>query len=76
MCTTTSLGSKTVTAELILPAAELQSLDQPGLAPDKDGNVHLTATATVDAKGEHRFDWPVKVIKQGTRRRDGQGADR
>jgi uncharacterized protein YfaS (alpha-2-macroglobulin family)/tetratricopeptide (TPR) repeat protein len=57
--------SKSVTAELILPAAELQSLDQPDLAPDKDGNVHLTATASVDAKGEHRFDWPVKVLKQG-----------
>ncbi len=57
--------SKNVTAELVLPAAELQSLDQPGVAPDKDGNVHLTATASVDAKGEHRFDWPVKVLKQG-----------
>ena len=57
--------SKTVTAELILPAAELQSLDQPDLQPDKDGNLHLTASASVDAKGEHRFDWPVKVLKQG-----------
>ena len=57
--------SKSVTAELILPAAELQSLDQPGLEPDKDGNIHLTSKATVDAKGEHRFDWPVKVLKQG-----------
>jgi uncharacterized protein YfaS (alpha-2-macroglobulin family) len=58
--------SKTVTAELTLPAAELQSLDQPGLAPDKDGNLHLTASATVDAKGETRFDWPVKVVREGT----------
>jgi uncharacterized protein YfaS (alpha-2-macroglobulin family) len=58
--------AKNVTAELILPAAELQSLDQPDLEPDKDGNVHITATASVDPKGEHRFDWPVKVLKQGT----------
>jgi alpha-2-macroglobulin len=57
--------AKTVTAELILPAAEMQSLDQPGLTPDKDGNLHLTASADVDAKGEHRFDWPVKMVKQG-----------
>jgi uncharacterized protein YfaS (alpha-2-macroglobulin family) len=56
---------KNVTAELILPAAELQSLDQPDLHPDKDGNIQLSATASVDAKGEHRFDWPVKVLKQG-----------
>ena len=56
---------KSVTAELILPAAELQSLDQPNLTPDKDGNIHLTATASVEPKGEHRFDWPVKVLKQG-----------
>jgi uncharacterized protein YfaS (alpha-2-macroglobulin family) len=58
-------SSKDVTAELILPAAELQSLDQPDLQPDKDGNVHLTATASVDPKGEHRFDWPVKVLHAG-----------
>jgi uncharacterized protein YfaS (alpha-2-macroglobulin family) len=57
--------AKTVTAELIIPAAEMQSLDQPGLAPDKDGDLHLTASADVDAKGEHRFDWPVKMVKQG-----------
>ncbi|HEY0255933.1 MAG TPA: alpha-2-macroglobulin family protein, partial [Candidatus Methylacidiphilales bacterium] len=59
-------ASKKVSAELILPAAELQSLDQPDLPPDKDGNIHLTATAWVDPKGESRFDWPVKVLKQGT----------
>jgi uncharacterized protein YfaS (alpha-2-macroglobulin family) len=58
--------AKIVSAELIFPAAQLQSLDQPGLAPDKDGNLHLTASTTVNPKGEACFDWPVKVIKQGT----------
>ncbi len=58
-------GSKSVSAELILPAAQFQSLDQPDLTPDKDGFLHLTATATVDPKGEHRFDWPVKVLAPG-----------
>lgn len=61
-------GSKTVTAELTLPAAELASLDHPDLQPDKDGNIRLTASASVEAKGEHRFDWPVKVLKQGLAR--------
>lgn len=59
-------SSKKVSAELILSAAQLQSLDKPDLQPDKDGNIHLTASAYVDAKGESRFDWPVKVLKQGT----------
>ncbi len=59
-------SSKKVSAELILPAAEMQSLDQPDLQPDKEGNIHLTASATVDPKGEKRFDWPVKILKQGT----------
>src|SRR6202012_897887 len=48
-------NGKSVTAELVLPAAQFQSLDQPDAAADKDGNLHLTATAQVDAKGEHRF---------------------
>jgi len=61
-------SSKKVTAELTLPAAQFASLDQPGLQPDKDGNIHLTATARVEAKGEHRFDWPVKVLKEGLAR--------
>jgi alpha-2-macroglobulin len=59
-------GSKSVTTELILPAAQFQSLEQPDLQPDKDGFLHLTATASVNPKGEHRFDWPVKVLKEGT----------
>ena len=57
-------SSKKVSAELILPAAIFQPLES-GSQPDKDGNLHLTASATVDAKSEHRFDWPVKVIKAG-----------
>jgi len=57
--------SKTVTAELIVPAAQLAPLDPTDAQPDKDGNLHLIAKATVEAKGEHRFDWPVKVLKQG-----------
>ncbi|HEX4139028.1 MAG TPA: alpha-2-macroglobulin family protein, partial [Candidatus Methylacidiphilales bacterium] len=61
-------NAKSVTAELILPAAQFQSLDQPGLSPDKDGYLHLTATASVDPKGEHRFDWPVKVLASGDAR--------
>ncbi len=35
---------------------------------DKEGNAHFTAEATVAANGEHRFDWPVRVKKQGLAR--------
>lgn len=62
-------ASKSVTAELIFPAAQLSPLAQDGTPkPDKDGNIHIVIKSTVDAKGEHRFDWPVKVLKQGLAR--------
>lgn len=62
--------SKKVTAELIFTAAQLQPLDSANanLKPDKDGNIHLTATASVKAGAETRFDWPVKVVHEGLAR--------
>lgn len=60
--------SKKVSAELILPAALFESLGDTSAEKDKDGNLHLKATATVKAKGEARFDWPVKVRTAGLAR--------
>lgn len=59
--------AKKVSAELIVPAGLLSSMgDAPADAkPDAEGNLHLTAEAEVPAGGEHRFDWPVKVLNQG-----------
>jgi uncharacterized protein YfaS (alpha-2-macroglobulin family) len=63
-------NEKEVVAELILPAELFEFLgDVDGrLKPDAEGNLHLRAQATVKANGEHRFDWPVKVRKQGMAR--------
>ncbi len=56
-----------VRAELIVPAALFEFLGSPNpaLKPDTEGNLHLPGEATVAAGGEHRFDWPVKVLKAG-----------
>ncbi len=61
---------KKVAAELILPANLFRFLGDIDkiLVPDGDGNLHLLASTTVKANGEHRFDWPVKVLKQGLAR--------
>lgn len=58
---------KQVAAELILPAAVLSPLGdvQEAGRPDAEGNIRLKATAVVKANGEHRFDWPVKAMKEG-----------
>ncbi len=63
-------ADKKVSAELIIPADLLEFMsDAPaGVVKDKDGNAHFAAAATVAANGEHRFDWPVKVKKQGLAR--------
>jgi hypothetical protein len=62
--------SKKVTAELLIPADLFTFLGDTDKAPapDKEGFVHLPAQATVKANGEHRFDWPVKALKQGLAR--------
>jgi len=60
--------SKKVTAELVLSAELFESTGDAGAVKDKDGNLHLKATATVKAKDEARFDWPVKVRKAGLAR--------
>ncbi len=57
--------TKNVTAELIVPSAQFEALDPTGSSTDADGNLHLTAKADVAPKGEHRFDWPLKVISPG-----------
>ena len=54
-----------VMAELILPAAQFQPTNEPAGVPDADGNLHLTARATISPNEEHRFDWPVKVLRPG-----------
>ncbi|NQT82825.1 hypothetical protein HQ563_07375, partial [bacterium] len=61
---------KKVTAELILPADLFRFLGDTDKTPvpDKDGNIHLLAGTTVKANSEHRFDWSVKVLKQGLAR--------
>jgi len=61
---------KKVTAELILPASLFRVLGDTDKTPvpDEEGNLHLLADTTVSANGEHRFDWPVKVVKQGLAR--------
>jgi hypothetical protein len=58
---------KNVSAELIIPGALFEALaksPQP-IAPDKEGNLHLTARAAVGSHAEHRFDWPLRVRKDG-----------
>ena len=62
--------SKKVTAELLIPASLFSFLGDTdkALVPDKEGNLHLSAQATVKANGEHRFDWPVAVKKHGLAR--------
>lgn len=59
--------AKPVKAELIVPAALFQYLGDAAETPkpDSDGKIHLPARADVAANSEHRFDWPVKVLKQG-----------
>lgn len=60
---------KKVIAELVIPADlfELLETDKTPL-PDKEGNLHVRAQANVKPNSEHRFDWPVKVKKQGLAR--------
>ncbi len=58
-------SEQAVKAELIIPAAQFESLDGQSGPADTEGNVHLITEATVGANGEHRFDWPVKVLKPG-----------
>lgn len=59
---------QTAKAELIVPAALFEPIASSGEAqagPDGDGNLHLRGEAFVEANGEHRFDWPLKVLKPG-----------
>ena len=60
-------AGKDVTAELTIPAALFESTGKSeGLTgPDKEGNLHLTASATVGSHGQHRFDWPLKARSEG-----------
>lgn len=65
--------NKKVRAELLLPAALFGDLStETGApktgAPDAEGNLHLVAEKIVEANGEARFDWPVKVLKSGLAR--------
>jgi alpha-2-macroglobulin len=58
---------KNVSAELIVPGALFDTLaksPQP-IAPDKGGNLHLTAHAAIGPHAEHRFDWPLRARKDG-----------
>jgi uncharacterized protein YfaS (alpha-2-macroglobulin family)/tetratricopeptide (TPR) repeat protein len=56
-----------VRAELSVPAELFGYLGEMGgeLAKDEAGNYILVAEREVPANGEHRFDWPVKVLKPG-----------
>src|SRR5262249_13231903 len=62
---------KNVKAELIVPADLFEfmgeSAGKPGFR-DQDGNEHFTAEAKIGANGEHRFDWPLRVVKPGLAR--------
>jgi alpha-2-macroglobulin len=60
-------AEKRVTAELILPAKILQSIERTAdeAKPDSAGNVHLRSQALVPAGGTHRFDWPCKTLHAG-----------
>jgi uncharacterized protein YfaS (alpha-2-macroglobulin family) len=59
--------AQAVRAELIIPAGlfEFMGPTDKTPRPDADGNLHLLDEANVEANGEHRFDWPVKVLKPG-----------
>jgi len=59
--------SKTVRAELIVPADLFEFLGGPGreTVQTKGNELHLFSKATVKANGEHRFDWPVRVKNSG-----------
>jgi alpha-2-macroglobulin len=59
-------SSKKVRAELIIPSDLFDSSEAS--ETHKDGNRHFFAESKVDADGEHRFDWPVKVSKAGLAR--------
>ena len=63
-------ADKRVTAELIIPADLFSFLGETDKTPtrDEEGNLHLRAQADVEANGEHRFDWPVRVLKAGLAR--------
>lgn len=57
---------KRVRAELILPADLFEPLTEDSSSVQRKGNeLHLNANAAVPSKGEHRFDWPVRVKKAG-----------
>ena len=60
--------SKKVTAELMVPADLFAPLAEAKAKKDQDGYLHLTVSGKVAANDELRFDWPVKVLKEGTAR--------
>ncbi len=74
---------KKVRAELILPGNLFEPMDtapasrnphpasrdaHPASRNSQPDDLHLVATATVAAEGEHRFDWPVRVRQAGLAR--------
>jgi hypothetical protein len=58
---------KKVQAELIVPSKLFDALDSTAelTRKDDDGNLHLVTSATVNAEGEHRFDWPIHAREAG-----------
>src|SRR5439155_7798578 len=61
---------KQVTAELIIPSElfELTGRVAGKMTQDQEGNAHIFGETTVRPDGEHRFDWPVRVKKEGLAR--------
>jgi uncharacterized protein YfaS (alpha-2-macroglobulin family) len=59
--------AKTVRAELIVPADLFDSLGPQGKADmERQGaEWHLFADASIEANGERRFDWPLRVKSAG-----------
>jgi len=56
---------KSVTAELIVPAALFQPVEKNQGRVDSEGNLHVQATKTVKAGTQRRFDWPLRIRGEG-----------
>lgn len=56
-------------AELTVPRRQFEPMQESATRRESGGEeLTLTAEATVPAKGEHRFDWPLRALQPGTAR--------
>ncbi len=60
-------SAQRVKAELVVPAAQFEPLaaGDPAARREEEGNLILSAEATIAPGSEHRFDWPLRALRPG-----------